>query len=149
MTVNWEAMKPPDIAVAGDAGRRHAAALIRDAVGTLAALLLSFAALDDITTGNQEALTLEYWVLLACGGWLLFVAVQLLRASRRMLGGVSLVMIAGAVWAQSGIGPGVTPVFRPDYVVTAIAFVWFVSLSVALLVSGWRAHPRRRTRMAG
>lgn len=49
---------------------------------TCAVLLLSYAALDDITTGSEANFTLEYVWLLVAAGWLLFVTFRVLRVRR-------------------------------------------------------------------
>lgn len=49
------------------------------AIVTGAVLLVSYAALDDITTGRETDFTLEYAWLLASIGWLLFVAFRVHR----------------------------------------------------------------------
>lgn len=125
----------------------HAVALLRDGVVTLAALMLAFAAFDDITTGTESDFTLEYAALLACAGWLLSVTLRL-RDSHRVLGAISFIALAGAVWAQSEIGRGIVPGPWPAYVMTASAFLWFSVVAVVLLVSGWRTHPERHTQKA-
>lgn len=131
-----------------DVRRARAAALIRDGALTFAALLLSFAAFDDITTGNETDFTLEYGAVLVCVGWLFVVTFRLIRASRRVLGAISFVLLAGAVWGQLEIGPGITPGFWPTYAFTASAFLWFIVVSAVLVVSGWRAYPERHTQRA-
>jgi len=128
---------------AADVRRTPAVSLLRDGAVTVAALILSFAALDDITTGKETDFTLEYGVLLVCAGWLLFVTFSLMLASRRVLGVMSFVALAAALWAQREIGPGITPGLWPAYVVTVSAFVWFLIVSGVLLVSGWRSRPAR------
>lgn len=65
-----------------DMRRARAVALIRDGAVTFSALLLSFAAFDDITTGNETDFRLEYGTLLVCAGWLFFVTFRLIGASR-------------------------------------------------------------------
>lgn len=70
---------------AADRRGTRAVSLFRDGAVTIAALLLSFAALDDITTGTETNLTLEYGALLACAGWLLFLTFRLMRASPHRL----------------------------------------------------------------
>jgi hypothetical protein len=55
----------------------------RDAVVTIAALLLGFAAFDDITTDNATSFPLEYTTLTAAAIWLLFIAVRLMRRRRQ------------------------------------------------------------------
>jgi hypothetical protein len=124
-----------------DACRARAVALVRDGAVTFVLVLLSFAAFDDITTGHETDLTLEYGTLLVVAGWLSFVTFRLIRASHRVLGAMSIVVLAGALWGQLEIGPGITPGLWPAYVVTASAFLWFIAVAVVLLVSGWRAHP--------
>lgn len=131
-----------------DVLRTRAVAPLRDGVVTLAALLLSFAAFDDITTGHETDFTLEYAALLVCAGWLLVVTFRLIRTSHRVLGAISFVVLAGALWGQREIGPGITPGLWPVYLVTVGAFIWFIVIAVVLLVSGWRAHPERRTQRA-
>lgn len=131
-----------------DVLRTRAVALLRDGVVTFAALLLSFAAFDDITTGNETDFTLEYAALLVCAGWLLVVTFRLIRESRRVLGAISFIALVGALWGQREIGPGIIPGLWPAYVVTASAFLWFIVVAVVLFVSGWRAHPQRHTQRA-
>lgn len=46
------------------------------AVVTLAGSLVAFAALDDITTGNETDFTQEYTALLGFAVWLLFLALR-------------------------------------------------------------------------
>lgn len=113
---------------------------------TVAVLLLSFAAFDDITTGNETDLRLEYTMLLVGAGWLFFVALRLIRASRWVLGVLSLMALAGAFWGQSGIRPGITPGLWPAYVVTVAAFLWFFVVAAVLFLDGWRARPERHAR---
>lgn len=131
-----------------DVRTARAVALIRDGALTFAALLLSFAAFDDITTGNEKDFTLEYGAVLVCTAWLFVVTFRLIRASRWVLGAISFVLLAGAVWGQREIGPGITPGLWPAYVVTASTFLWFIVVSAVLLVSGWKAYPERHTQGA-
>ena len=124
-----------------DVRRIRANSLLRDGAVTCVALLLSYAAFDDITTGNEPDFTLEYGALLVSAAWLLFVTFRLISGSRRVLGAISFVALAAALWGQREIGPGITPGMWPAYVVTASGFLWFVIVAVVLLVSGWRTHP--------
>jgi hypothetical protein len=99
------------------------------------AVLLSFAAFDDITTDTATDFTVEYAVLAACGVGLLVTSLQLLRGGHRVLGRVSVVALAGAAWGQRGIGPGIRPGFWPEYLVMVAALLWFAALAVFLFVS--------------
>ena len=49
---------------------------------SIARLLLSFAALDDITTGNEPGFYLEYTLLFVAGLWFLNLLLPLLRKGR-------------------------------------------------------------------
>ena len=116
--------------------------LLRDAVVTMAALVLVFAAFDDITTDNATSFPLEYTFLVAAAIWLFFVAVRLMRHGHGLLGGISLVALASAVWGQRAVGPGVVwgqPAagFKPEYVAVMVTYGWFCALSLAML---WRAR---------
>ena len=116
---------------------------IRHAAITVAALLLAFAAIDDITTDNATTFRVEYTFLVMCAGWLLFVAWSLIRAGHRALGVVSILALAGALWAQRAIGPaGSVPAgWQPEHVVMIGAYFWFWALAGAMLWLGWRTMP--------
>jgi hypothetical protein len=126
-----------------DIHRAGALRRLRDGLVTVCVLLLVFAAFDDITTDNATAFPLEYTILLACAGWLFFLGLRLLRQHDYVLGGVSLLALAGAVWAQRAIGPGIRPGFWTEYVVATAAYVWFSALSAVLLWRGWRGYSAR------
>lgn len=133
------------IPTGSDAASRR---LRRDAVVTIAALLLVFAAFDDITTDNATSFPLEYTILVASTVWLLFVAVRLMRRGHALLGGISLLALASAVWGQRAVGPGVvwgrgTGEFKPEYVAVISAYGWFCALSLAMLWRAWRQRSRR------
>src|SRR6476661_8344118 len=117
--------------------------LPRDAGVTIAALLLVFAAFDDITTDDATSFPLEYTILIASAVWLLFVAVRLMRHGQGMLGGISLLALAGAVWGQRAVGPGVVwhqggAGFKPEYVAVTSAYGWFWIVALAMLWRSWR-----------
>ena len=118
--------------------RRSDGSLLRDASISFVALVLVFAAFDDITTDNATHFTVEYIALSAAAAWFAFVAVRLIRTGRRMLGTLSLAALAAALWAQRGIGPGITPGFWPEYIVMTAVFVWFLVLAATLAVLGGR-----------
>jgi len=99
--------------------------LFANAAITLVALLLVFAAFDDITTDNATTFRVEYTFLAGCAGWLLFVAWSLIRGGQRTLGFASLVALASALWAQHAIGPGhgsrtAAGVYRDDHCVLLV-----------------------------
>ena len=128
-----------EISTDRDAASRR---LPRDAVVTIAALLLVFAAFDDITTDNAASFPLEYTILVACAVWLLFIAVRLMRHGHGLLGGISLLALASAVWGQRAVGPGVVwgqsdAGFKPEYVAVMAAYGWFCALSLAMLWRAW------------
>ena len=126
----------------GESGGRRIGATQYFALGlaTFGALLLIFAAFDDITTDNATTFRTEYALLLACAGWLIFVAVRLLRAGHQLLGGASLLAVAAGVWAQRAIGPGIVPGFWTEYVVATAAYLWFVALAISLVWLARRRH---------
>ena len=116
--------------------------LRRDAVVTIAALLLVFTAFDEITTDNATSFPLEYTILVVSAVWLLFIAGRLMRHGHGLLGGISLLALACAVWGQRAVGPGVVwgqraVGFEPEYVAVMTAYGWFCALSLAML---WRAR---------
>ena len=129
-----------------DAPRRcNDGVLLREALISFVALMLVFAAFDDITTDNATHFTVEYIALSACASWFAFVAVRLIRIGRRTLGALSLAALAAALWAQRGIGPGITPGFWPEYTIMTAVFVWFLALAATLAVLGGRGVLRPAT----
>ena len=124
------------------AGSPAGTRLLANAAITLVALLLAFAAFDDITTDNATTFRVEYTFLAACAGWLLFVAWSLIRGGHRSLGFASVVALASALWAQRAIGPGMGPALLPEYVVMTTAYIWFWVLAIAMLWFSWRARKR-------
>lgn len=107
-------------------------------LATLAAAGMAYLAFDDITTDNATSFTVEYLVLAGCAAVCLWVAIGLTRRRRRILGTVSLLMLAGALLGQRGIGPGTVPGWRAEYLATVGALIWFLALSVVLIVQGAR-----------
>jgi hypothetical protein len=122
--------------------------LLSNAAITLVALLLVFAAFDDITTDNATSFRVEYTFLVGCAGWLLFVAWSLIRGGHRTLGSASLVALASALWAQHAIRPGMVRGLRPEYIVMTAAYFWFCALAGAMLWLAWRARKGRERQAA-
>jgi hypothetical protein len=107
-----------------------------DALVTVPVLLLVFAAFDDITTDNAASFRVEYAFLVISAAWLLTVALRLLAARELTLGIVSIGALAGAVWGQRAIGPGITAGFRAEYVVAIAAYLWYWALALLLFCRG-------------
>jgi hypothetical protein len=116
--------------------------LLANAAITFVALLLIFAAFDDITTDTATTFHVEYTFLVGCAGWLAFVIYSLIRRGHRTLGLVSLVALASALWAQHAIGPGMLSGLRPEYIVMTAAYFWFWALAGAMLWLAYRARKR-------
>ena len=115
--------------------------LLRDAAVTLAAVLLAFAAFDDITTDTATTFTFEWVGLAVCGVCLLFVSWRLLRSEHRWLGSLSVVALAAAAGAGSTIRPGTGP-FQIEYLITLAGLLWFLLLVGMLTALAWRRTVR-------
>jgi hypothetical protein len=98
-------------------------------------IVLVFAAFDDITTDNATSFPVEYTLVAIAGLWFLFVSVRLLLLHQRVLGTISLVDLCVAARALPGLRPSVTAGLWSQYIVTLVAYLWFVGLSIAFL---WR-----------
>jgi peptidoglycan/LPS O-acetylase OafA/YrhL len=117
--------------------------LFLEAAITLAAVVLAFAAFDDITTDRATAFTFEWIGLAACGVWLMILAVRLLRREHRWLGAVSAAAVIAGIGAGSLIRSGTGPV-QIESVSTLLALGWFLALAVILAAQGLdRAEPDR------
>ena len=104
---------------------------------TLAVVAGAFLAFDDITTDNATSFHAEYSFLRAGAIWCLIVAVSLIGMRHFALGGTCVFVLAAAVWGQRSVGPGTIPSWQPGYVATVAALVWFLVLSLWLLVSAF------------
>ena len=111
--------------------------LLRDAVLTITAVMIAFAAFDDITTDTAATFTFEWLGLGLCATWLLIVSWRLLRGEHRWLGSVSRIALVVAVWAGSTIRPGTGP-FGVEYLATLVGLVWFLGLGGILASRAWR-----------
>jgi peptidoglycan/LPS O-acetylase OafA/YrhL len=111
--------------------------LLRDAVLTLTAVLLAFAAFDDITTDTATTFTPEWIGLAVCGVWLVIVSWRLLRGEQRWIGSISMVAVAAGVGAGSTIRPGTGP-FAVEYLLTVAGLLWFLGLVAILAGQAWQ-----------
>lgn len=111
--------------------------LLRDAVLTFGAVLLAFAAFDDITTDAATTFTFEWLALGGCAVWLLAVTWRLVRAGHRWLGSMSAIVLAVGVAAGSTIRPGTGP-FQVEYLATTAGLIWFLGLSGILAIQARR-----------
>jgi hypothetical protein len=126
----------------------HGTRLFGNAAITVVALLLVYAAVDDITTDNATTFRVEYTLLVVCAGWLLFVVWSLIRGGHRTLGAISFVALAGGLWAQRAIRPHMAPGLRPEHIVIVTAYIWFWALAGAMLWFAWRARKGRERQAA-
>ena len=110
---------------------------------TLAAMVLAWLALDDITTDNATRFPVEYTILVVCGAWLLLVAWQLFRSGSRTNAAITVVSLAAAAWmAAGGIGhkrDGGWAVFWPQYLPLTWAWIHGVVVGILMIRRGLRA----------
>ena len=111
--------------------------LLRDAVLTVTAVMIAFAAFDDITTDTDTNFTFDWLGLGLCATWLLIVSWRLLRRGHRWLGSVSVIVLVVTVGAASTIRPGTGP-FRVEYLATIAGLVWFLGVGGILAIRAWR-----------
>jgi hypothetical protein len=111
--------------------------VLRDAALTLAAVLLAFAAFDDITTDAAATFTAEWTGLAVCGVCLAFVSWRLLRSAQPWLGSLSIVAVIAGVAAGSTIQPGTGP-FSFEYLLTVAVLLWFLGLSAMMAAQAWQ-----------
>ncbi|MFB3853541.1 MAG: hypothetical protein ACE148_06910 [Vicinamibacterales bacterium] len=96
--------------------------------------LLSWAALDDITTDNATTFEVEYAFLVLAGVWFAAVGVWLIAAGRRFTGVFSLVAVALAFVAFRSLPHH----YGTMSVVNQLGFVpllWFLGLAMWMLAS--------------
>ena len=111
--------------------------LLRDALLTFTAVLIAFAAFDDITTDTATTFAFEWLGLVVCAAWLLIVSWRLVRGEHRWLGSMSVIVLVAAVAAGSTIRPGPGP-FRIEYLATIAGLIGFLGLGGILATRAWR-----------
>lgn len=121
----------------GHRDERSRGQLLRDAAVTLAAVLLAYAAFDDITTDRATTFTVEWVGLAVCGVALAIVSWRLVRSEHRWLGSISAVALVAAIGAGSTIRPGTGP-FQIEYLTTIAGLLWFLGLVGILTGQAWR-----------
>lgn len=101
---------------------------------SLIVLLLSWLALDDITTDNANEFPLEYTILVLAGIWFIALGVSLI-AKRHAYAGISSLVAVGlgvvAFWSLPHHYQPPSPVNYLGYAPLA----WFVGLTVWLLAA--------------
>ena len=117
-----------------------------DGLITLAALVLTFLAFDDITTDHATSFRAEYTGLLICAAWGAVLIVRLVRRGRIALAGVCTVLLLAVLWGQQSIGPGTRAIW-PGYAVASAAFLGFLMVAIYLVVAGTRSARRLPTTM--
>ena len=104
---------------------------LRDGLLTVVAVVLAFAALDDITTGSETDFQTEWVALAACGVWCGTLAWRLMHSGRRVLGILSLgVVAAGTLVLATGSG---TVPSLPRYITLVASLAWFLAVAAVLL----------------
>lgn len=128
--------------------------LAAEASLTLLGAVFAFMALDDITTDNATTGFRPEFGLLACwAAWLLFFVFQLWRKGRRLLAGVSLLLLCAGAWvASDGLGhrnAGGWRVFWAEYSVILTAWLWFTTVALMLLAQAFRGKGAAATSGGG
>ena len=105
---------------------------------SLVVLLLSWLALDDITTDNANEFPLEYALLVSAGIWFTALGV-LLVVKRHVCGGISSLVAVGlsvvAFWSLPHH-------YQPPSAINHLGYVplaWFAGLTVWLLAARFQA----------
>jgi hypothetical protein len=124
-----------------DYARRLRVGFLRDGALTLAAVLLAFAALDDITTHHGASFYGERTALVVCGMWFVIAGRRMSLYGSRPIGILSIAVAAAAAVAQFAIVPGTVPALQISYLFSVLGLVWFTLLSAVLLWLSWRVRP--------
>jgi len=119
--------------------------LLQQAGITVVVVFFAVAALDDITTDNATAFPLERSMLVGAGVWFLLLASRVWRQGHRVLGVLSLGLLAIAALGEPLVGPSRIPTQFGylGYFAILAALVWFLALAGILAGFAWRTarHP--------
>jgi hypothetical protein len=114
---------------------------LRDAAITIAAVVVAFLALNDITADRAPNFYGERIALIVCALWFVTAGRRMSRYGSRSLGSLSIAIASSAAVAQFAIGPGTVPALQISYVLTLLGLGWFTLLSAVLLWLSWRVRP--------
>jgi hypothetical protein len=117
---------------------------LSDGLMTLAALVLTFMAFDDITTDHSASFRVEYTGLFACAVWGAVLIVRLVRRGRIPLASACTTLLLALLWGQQSIGPGTRAIW-PGHAVASAAFLGFLMVAIYLVVAGTRSARRLPT----
>lgn len=102
-------------------------------------LLLTWAALDDITTDNANSFPVEYALLVLSGIWFGSVAACLLGRRRTVAGIISVVALVAAVVAFWSLPHHYSASSRVSQL-GWFPLAWFFALAVGMAVRPWSAN---------
>ncbi len=103
---------------------------------TLAALVLTFLAFDDITTDHSTSFRAEYTALLACAAWGAVLIARLVWRRRLALASICVVLLLAVLWGQQSIAPGTRASLEPGYLVASAAFLGLLIVAIYLVITG-------------
>jgi hypothetical protein len=114
-----------------------------DGLVTLAAVVLTFLAFDDITTDNAMSFRVEYRFLAVCAAWAVVLSARLARRGRRWLALATMGLLMTLFWGQQKIGPGTRASWEPEYVAATAALVGFLCVAIHLALSATAVRSTR------
>jgi len=106
---------------------------------SLIVMLLSWLALDDITTDNANQFPLEYTILVSAGIWFAALGVSLVAKRHSFVGVSSLVAVGLGVMASWSLPHH----YQPPSPINCLGYVplaWFAGLTVWLLAARVQAR---------
>jgi len=106
---------------------------------SLIVMLLSWLALDDITTDNANQFPLEYPILVSAGIWFAALGVSLVAKRHSFVGVSSLVAVGLGVMAFWSLPHHYQPPSPINYL-GYVPLAWFVGLTVWLLAARVQAR---------
>ena len=127
----------------GNSVARHQGADLIDGLVTLAAVVLTFFAFDDITTDSATSFRVEYGFLAVSAAWAVILSARLAWRGRSLLAFACMGLLLTLFWGQQTIGPGTRASWEPKYVAATSALVGFLYVAVHLALSATAVRPAR------
>jgi hypothetical protein len=94
-----------------------------DGLVTVAAVVLSYLASDDITTDNATLFRIEYACLILFAGWIVILIARLARRGHGVFAGVCSGLLLAILWGQLMIGSGTKASWQFEYLIATAALV--------------------------
>ena len=124
-----------------DSTPRLRSSLLRDAGVMVAAVVLTFMALDDITTDTDTSFVVERIAVILCAGCLFGIAWRVWQYGYHVLGGLSTLVALAIAFSEPAVAAADAGGSSVAYLISFFGLVWFTAVAIFLVALALRSRP--------